>query len=407
MEPTNAWSGYLLLALTVFPAAVLAGGFERDTHDLDLLATPGDHAEADLRVVAPHRSLKGVTPLPGHPEAGASLLKSVSIGRTFLVPRFTAKLDVGRTTACSLTYRQMYGVSLDYGTEWVGRTDKVTFDIDSDSLGLTCSYRLAPDEAAGFRLIGGFVEERLEVIQRTVVGASLTSPAIPVTGKLRVSDRATGWRAGFAWELPQYHIWASLLYAAAVPHGYSGSLSLPERLTATGASPAMLIPVRAQADSPRSLQLDLRGGIAPGWLASLMIRKVDWSTLRIVPVVSSGGASAVPAGVEVAALEANFRDGLTVDAGLIHVPTTKLILRAGVAWDRGTATGLNPYTDSWRLTLGVRHQISESVALSAGFAIVHAESGRIEPPAGLRTNYTAEIPADTTRILQVGLRVSF
>lgn len=386
---------------------LMAGGFERDRHDLELLFRDGALLDTEYRSASPRRSLENVAPLPGSPEAGRPADAAVSFGKDYGFGRVGGKIALGPAGACLVTYRETYGVVLDYGTEWVGRTDKTRFDLSSDSSALTCSYRFMPMAASGWRILGGVVNERIEVEQESVSGFSVSNPARPVLARLRLSDRATGWRLGAAWELPAKGMLASLTYASAVSHSYTGTLGLPERLTQTGVEPARNFDVESRVDSPQALQLDLRTGLPFGALASATLRWVDWSTLGIIPVTTRTADQGVPAGTRVAALEAAFRDGYSVDLGMLYPLDKPLQMLVGLGWDRGTATGLNPYTELWRASLGGRYRLGKAGHLGVTASYLRTGSGRIDPPPGLRVNYTANVPSGSLTVLSARLTFEF
>lgn len=408
-------------ACVLCSGAAAGGGFERDPHDLDLLFEKGRIAEIGARRLWVERRYRDVTPLPGHPEAARGPTASTMVRGSYSAPRAAVKLAiVPKAADCLLTLRRHYGASLDYGTEWIGRTDKVSFDIESESQAITCAVNLMPaGEIAGrqgqLRAVGGLIYEDLEVTQRAVRGALPADPTRPALSRLRVADSGLGWRAGLAWQVPDTPVAVSLVYASAVPHRYRGSIGVPERLTAQGVAPALRIPVAARADSPRSLQLDLRTVLRQEWLAKLKLRWVEWGSFGIIPVVASEAVGTIPAGQKVAALEAAFRNGLTIDAGLARrVPDRPVVVLGGLRWDRGTATGLNPYTNTWTASLGAIWQVSERVRLSVVGAYLRASAGRIEASQALRerhgdlaVNYTGDIDASGARLLQVMMRFDF
>lgn len=408
--------------------AAVGGGFERDPHDVALLFKPGRVIDAGARRLWVERTYRDVTPLPGHPEEARGPTASVSIEGSYSAPRLGLKFaPIEERLDCAVTFRRYYGVHLDYGSEWIGRTDKVSFDIGSRSYAFNCRASLASlgsievrerdavaRKAGRLSVIAGALEETIDVNQATVVGIDPADPERPALSHLRVSDRGAGWMLGLAWDVPTLPVQASLVYASAVPHRYVGDIALPAPNAAQGSAPPLLIPVEAKANSPRSLQLDLLVPLSEKWIPSLMLRWVQWSTFAIVPVTATAPVGAKPAGTKVAALEAAFRNGLTIEAGLARPVSEKLTVRGGLRWDRGTATGLNPYTNTWSGSLAAVWLLDEGLSVSLVGAYMRASAGRIEASPelraahpDLRVNYTADIAAGSARLLQAGLRYQF
>src|SRR5690606_13509088 len=95
-----------------------------------------------------------------------------------------------------------------------------------------------------------------------------------------VSDEGFGWRAGLAFEVPDYALRVSLIYNSAIDYDMTGTVSVSAFPGAT--------PVFGSITMPQSVEFKAQSGVAPGWLAFGTVRWTDWSVAENMPLCTVG-----------------------------------------------------------------------------------------------------------------------
>lgn len=355
-----------------------AGGLDRGGYNIDQLfdASPFTFSSG-VTYVMPQRKVKNArdtfaTDGLGTNGAGAGT-SYADDSENYAIPYVGVKGGVGAVD-CLVDYSQPFGAHLNPGTGWVGVQSNIETKVRTDNYGLTCSYKV--DMGPGqFRMIGGGFYQEIE--------GSKTRLVLPIAGagvgRLDMSDEALGWRAGVAYEIPEYALRASLVYNSRVKYdNLSGTLDLTQIPAGAVAGNPFLgrrFGVIGAADAPDSLELKVQTGIAPDWLAFGSVKWTNWSLIQSIefcPVASSG--LPCPAG-GVTSLDLLYRDGWTVSGGVGHKFNDKLSGALSLTWDRGTSTGVGTQTDTWTVGAGVSYAMTENVELRLAGAVGLLTSG--------------------------------
>ncbi|MBW9090005.1 transporter [Rhizobium wenxiniae] len=353
-------SGGVLAAAAVgmLQSPALAGGLERGGYNIDLLFdTSRFTAEATSTFVMPDRKLKNVTdtdPTPfnpvGTPPTGGGgnlngLPGSANGSENYWSPRIGVKAGIGDAADCMFDYSEPWGAHKNPGANWAGANEDIETKVESRNYALTCSYRF--DVGPGqLRLIGGgFYQEVYGFQERLVQGAPYTAPGTTGVGRLDLEGDGWGWRAGLAYEIPEYAFRASLVYNSEVKlKDITGTLDLSQVI---GAAP---FDVYGSQAMPDVLELKVQSGIAPDWLAFGSVKWTDWSQLQKVPFFCSPTAFALCAAPgAITTLDLGYRDGWTVMGGIGHKFNEQWSGAVSLTWDRGTSQGFGSQTDTWAL----------------------------------------------------------
>ncbi|OJF89960.1 OmpP1/FadL family transporter [Pararhizobium antarcticum] len=364
------------LATTLLASAAHAGGLERGGYNIDLLFDPSTYAaEAAATYVNPQRELNNVNDMPGVDGDLNDLGYSSSADETegYWVPRVGVKAGIGDAVDCIADYSQPFGAHTNPGANWAGANDNVETKVNSDNYAVTCSYSF--DMGPGqFRVIGGgsYLEmdgfkERLVVNPFAIANLGLTGTGI---GRLDLAGEGWGWRAGAAYEVPEYAFRASLVYYSEVRlDEVTGAVDLTQVPALLGGGG--IIPVSGATAMPDSIELKVQSGIAPDWLAFGSVKWVDWSQLQRIPFYNGG--------VEITSLDLGYRDGWTITGGVGHKFSEKLSGALSVTWDRGTSKGYGTQTDTWTLGTGVSYNPTENVEFRLAGAVGILTSGSSGP----------------------------
>lgn len=419
MRRTVISRGILMLAAgCALQTPALAGGLERGGYNIDLLFDPGRFAaESAVTFVAPQRKLKNVrdvdtTSLPplGAGAGGGDLnglSTSADGSENYWVPRIGAKAAIGDAADCMFDYSEPWGAHKDPGRDWAGANEDIETKVESRNYAMTCSYRV--DAGPGqLRFIGGTFYQEVYGFQERLV-QSFTGLPIPFTGvgRLDLEGDGWGWRAGVAYEIPEYAFRASLVYNSEVKlNDITGTLDLSQ---VNGTAP---FDVHGSQDMPDVLELKVQSGIAPDWLAFGSVKWTDWSQLQKVPFYCSSAITGVcNTTTAVTSLDLGYRDGWTVTGGIGHKFNDQWSGAVNVTWDRGTSQGFGTNTDTWTLGAGAAYTPTENVEFRFAGAIGLLKGGSSNTVViggqtyGQRANY--DFDDDIVAGLSTSLKVRF
>lgn len=402
MVSKNISRGVLAAAgLVVVQSPAFAGGLERGGYNIDLLFDPSSvAAEATATFVAPDRKLKNVIDNPpGVPASGGNLNglpNSASGSENYWVPRIGIKAGI-ENADCMFDYSEPWGAHKSPGRNWAGANEDIETKVESKNYALTCSYRF--DVGPGqLRVIGGaFYQEVFGFQERLVQDFS---PAVAPTGvgRLDLEGDGWGWRAGLAYEIPEYAFRASLVYNSEVKlKDITGVLDLSQ----VGGP---VLDVRGAQAMPDVLELKVQSGIAPGWLAFGSVKWTDWDQLQKVNFCGV----AVPV---CTSLDLGYRDGWTIMGGIGHKFSEEWSGAVTVTWDRGTSQGYGTNTDTWLFGVGGSYNPTKNVEFRLAGVVGILTSGSSGPTTingqsyGQRASYT--FGNDLVAGISTGVKIKF
>ena len=392
MAIRNFSKGILALSAgALLASSAMAGGLERGGYNIDLLFDTQKYAiESGVIYVMPNRDLENVTdsnPLDGVGSDGLGAgATSVDDNPSYAIPRIGFKVGITDDIDCMGDYSQPWGAHTNPGSDWVGANANIETKINSDNYALTCSYKF--DVGKGqLRVIGGGFYQEVDGFQERLVAGGLPSFLGTGVGRLDLEGNGWGWRAGVAYEIPEYAFRASLVYNSSVDLGeLTGDLDLrqvPSVVNPANPILGVVTPIFANAKMPDVVELKVQSGIAPDWLAFGSVKWTDWSQLQsiaVCPTITKGMASCTSGGpTEVTSLDLLYRDGWTINAGIGHKFNDQWAGAVSLTWDRGTSHGYGYQTDLWTLGTGVSYKPRENIELRLAGAIGLWKSGESNP----------------------------
>ncbi|MBW9053363.1 OmpP1/FadL family transporter [Rhizobium mesosinicum] len=366
-----------LIILSAVASPSFAGGLERGGYNIDqLFDTSQFSVQTGMIYVNPQRKLnnaRDVDPTDGTVRGSTSADET----EPYYIPYAGLKAGVGDAD-CLLDYSEPFGAHTNPGANWVGAQSQIETEIKSRNYGATCSYRF--DVGPGqFRVIGGGFYQHIEGF-RTRLVAPLPFPlsaAFDGTGRLDLEDNGWGWRAGVAYEIPEYAFRASLVYNSRVDYdNLTGTVDLtqvPGAVSPGNPFFGRVTPVKGSAEAPDSLELKLQSGIAPDWLAFGSVKWMNWSLLQSVQFCPTNGLPCPAGGLT--SLDLHYRDGWTITGGLGHKFTDKWAGAVSLTWDRGTSQGYGSQTDSWTVGVGAAYTPTENIEWRVAGAVGVLTSG--------------------------------
>lgn len=380
---------FLLIAAISSASSVpaMAGGFSRSDADTDLLFDENRFSvESSLVYVSPDRSFSKL------------MGKSVDEGAysdSFVIPSVGFGMRFNDNFSCAFTYTKPFGAAGTYsqaaqnaelltaaanGAPLPNPTSRMK--VSSDEYGGTCDIRMAAGPGR-VHFIGGLFVESFSYREDTLIGS------------VRLKDDGElGYRAGIAYDVPEYAFRVQLLYRSEVRHEGNGiftgsdfgsSLGIPDRLSAFG-----------KGTLPQSIKLYAQTGVAPGWLVYGSAAWTDWSVLPefSYTVTNLGTARKV----------FNYKDGYTLQLGVGHDFTDKLSGTTNITWDEGVGTGADITTDTWSLGVGVQYKAGIGT-FGLGGAISYLTAGKQRVAEG--ATYDADAKADWAGAAGVSYKLSF
>ncbi|MFD1744073.1 OmpP1/FadL family transporter [Rhizobium helianthi] len=401
-----------VLALAAYGSlhtTALAGGLERGGYNIDLLFDPSSVAiESTATFVAPQRKVKNVQDVDRSDGLGSNGLNggttTADDSENYWVPRVGIKAAIGDGADCMFDYSQPWGAHTKPGRNWRGANENTETKVESDNYAVTCSYRF--DVGPGkLRVIGGaFYQEVDGFKERLVAPAGFTGIVGNGIGRLELKDSAWGWRAGLAYEIPEYAFRASLVYNSEVNlDDITGTLNLSQ-------VNGRVFNVYGAQKLPDTLELKLQTGIAPDWLAFGSVKWVDWSQLQTIPFCVVG-TPVCNRSTQVTSLELGYRDGWTVSGGIGHKFNEQWSGAVSLTWDRGTSQGFGTQTDTWSLGAAVAYAPTKNVELRLAGVLGILTSGSSGPTTinGVQygTDASYQFGNDMVAAVSTSLKVKF
>jgi len=399
----------VLAAGCAFHAPAMAGGLERGGYNIDLLFDHGRFAaESAVTYVNPQRKVKNVQDInPANNLVGGGNLNrfsdSADDAEGYWVPRIGMKGAIGDSADCMFDYSQPWGVHTKPGREWAGANENIETKVESDNYAVTCSYRF--DMGPGqLRLIGGTFYQELSGFKERQVIDDLVVPGTGV-GRLDLEGDGWGWRAGIAYEIPEYAFRASLVYNSEVNlDDITGTLDLAQ-VNGT------VLDVHGAQKMPDVVELKVQSGIAPGWLAFGSVKWTDWSQLQKIPFCTAAVTGTCTTANGVTSLDLGYRDGWTISGGVGHKFNEQWSGAVTVTWDRGTSQGFGTQTDTWTFGAGASYTPNQNVEVRLAGALgvlTGGSSGTVTLDGetyGQRVNY--EYDDDLVAAISTSVKVRF
>ncbi|MBB4953312.1 long-chain fatty acid transport protein [Agrobacterium vitis] len=348
-------SALAVIAAGLWHTSAFAGGLERGGYNIDLLFDPSTvTAEGTTVYVMPNRKLKNVTDINRANGVGSNGVGGGSTtaddSEAYVNSRLGIKAALGSDADCMIDYSQPWGAHTKPGANWMGANENIETKIKSDNYAATCSYRF--DAGPGqIRVIGGGFYQEVSGFKDRLVVPDAATPFGNGIGHLQLSGDGWGWRAGMAYEIPEYAFRASLVYNSQVKlDNITGKLNLSQ---VNGS----VFDVYGSQAMPDSVELKVQSGIAPDWLAFGSVKWVNWSLLQKVPFYIAGTNTVATT------LDLGYRDGVTVTGGVGHKFNEQWSAAVSLTWDRGTSQGYGTQTDTWAVGTAVAYAPAKNVEL--------------------------------------------
>ncbi|MDK1685048.1 OmpP1/FadL family transporter [Acinetobacter terrestris] len=260
-------------------------------------------------------------------------------------------------------------------------------DVQSNNLSILIGYRPTPS----LSIYGGPVYQRVEGdVQFAGPGFNFLSG---YKNKIESTD-GYGWLAGFAYEIPEIALKASLTYRSEIDHkaetyeefqvaGKYAALTPTEKATTAaglilgGLTQLVGNPINSEftITTPKSVNLDFQTGIYTDTIAFANVRWVNWKDFTLRPYAFNLASTFIGQAATKGAYQDGFdltdyaKDQWSANVGVGHKLNEQWGGSVAVGYDSGAGnpiSTLGPTDGYWSLGLGLRYNPTEKYEISVG-----------------------------------------
>ncbi|MCO8057061.1 OmpP1/FadL family transporter [Acinetobacter towneri] len=353
----KALSTAMILA-TVPMTGAFAAALDRSGQSIAAFLQPGNYFEAGISVL--DADVSGTTSAALGSQATGDMASSYYFPTAALKIQATDQISVG------LLYDQPFGAKAEYSapnpavSAFSFGEEGTSAEVHSDNLTLLFGFQ--PN--ANWNFYAGPVWQQVkgDVHLR---GLAYSSFAQGYDADMS-SDDAFGWAAGFAYQIPEIALKASLTYRSEIDHDLKTKESAANPMVNAGLG--MAKSDNTTVTTPQSVNLDLQSGIMADTVAFLNVRWVNWDGFSITPPGYGFLLSTQPTRLADTLVEYN-KDQWNATAGVGRKLNDKWAGNVSVGWDSGAGnpvSTLGPIEGYWNVGLGVQYSPAPNYFIAGG-----------------------------------------
>ena len=367
-----------MILATVPMTGAFAAALDRSGQSISAFLQPGNYFEAGISVLDPDVSGKAIS------TAGGGNLSDM--GDDYYFPSAALKLQVTDHFSFGLIYDQPFGADAAYSTSdpLVGLNTGLfhlngeATEVEVDTQSLSMIFGFQPNE--NWNLYGGAVYQTVKGNVQLRGAAYGSANGLGLYNADLDEDGAVGWLAGFAYQIPEIALKASVTYRAEIKHkmnayehfglaGKTDNSDLNYLMTALNASSG-----ETELTTPQSVNVDFQTGIMANTVAFANVRWVDWSNFKVQPynfatlskIIGKSPTINKPNGFNLI----DYKDDqISATVGLGRKFSDRWSSNISVGWDSGAGnpvTTLGPTEGFWSVGTGVRFSPAENYFIGAG-----------------------------------------
>lgn len=348
------------ILISLLPSAsVFAAGLDRSGQSISAFLQQGNYAEAGISVLDP--TVKG---------KDNSSNKVEDMGDDYYFPSAAIKVQATDKISLGLLYDQPYGADATYqvdGSSFSNGSEGTSVEVRTNNLTALIGYQ--PNENWNFYAGPVWQTVEADIKLRGATYSLLSGYNIKVD-----QEEAYGWLAGFAYQIPEIALKASVTYRSEIKHeAKSHETSMLPAIAQSPNYANILTPQQkyvfsqlgevnstVNATTPQSVNVDLQTGVAPNTLAFANLRWVHWDQFAVSPaLLKIMGQDLI-----------NYSDDqYSATVGLGHKFNSKWSGTAAVGYDSGAGnpvTTLGPTEGYWSVGLGGQYSPAENYFIQAG-----------------------------------------
>ena len=375
-----------MILATLPMTGAFAAAMDRSGQSIAAFLQPGNYFEAGISVLdADVSGTTSTSPLLGP----ATNQDTGDMASSYYFPTAALKFQVTDNFSFGLLYDQPFGAKAEYSGDSTAFSvvhpleGLQTTNAEVHTQNLTALFGFQPNENWNF-----YAGPVYQLAKGDVSLRGFAYGGGPLTGQTTglgqydatlKEDEAFGWAAGFAYQIPEIALKASLTYRSEIKHelesvetmGY-GTVPAANAVIGLGGTPTA---GETEVTTPQSVNLDLQSGIMADTVAFLNVRWVDWSDFAIRP---NYFGQIIDQAATVGAIPANLRGGNLVEyneeqwsatAGVGRKFSEKWAGNVSVGWDSGAGnpvTTLGPTEGYWNVGLGLQYSPTPATFIAGG-----------------------------------------
>ena len=361
-----------MILATVPMTGAFAAALDRSGQSISAFLQPGNYFEAGISVLDPDVSGQ---------EAGTSATNRQigDMAGDYYFPSAALKFQLTDNFSFGLLYDQPFGADAEYSgnnvfvaaptdrvlsslpitTTAIGGATTGSTSVEVDTQNISMIFGFQPTE--NFNIYGGGVYQ-------TIKGnVKLRGSAYSVFNGYNANikeDSAAGWLAGFAYQIPEIALKASVTYRSEIDHKTTIHEDVPL---------ADLLGIdyshqnSGTITTPESINLNLQTGLNATTAVYAKVRYVPWGDFAYYPpVLKASTTAALGKGLP---LVDYSEDQTSVELGVGKRLTPKLAISVSGLWDSGAgdpAPTLGPVNGYWGAGLAAKYNINQKLAFSVG-----------------------------------------
>ena len=302
-------------------------------------------------------------------------------GGAVFLPQAFYVMDFGPQWNFGIGINTPFGLSTDYGSDWIGRFQGIKSEVETFNINPSVSYKLSPGASIG----GGVNWQRGKIDLETAVNISAAAggalgPNVEGRNKTSVDGDAWGFNVGALFDLgPATRL--GVHYRSSLSYKLDGDTSFSGVPAPLAANPALSgSNVKLDLKTPATFSVSGVHKLNSQWDLLADLTWTEWSKINQLPLVRTSGALS---GQNLDTLTFNFDDVWRFSLGANYKWSGPWTLRFGVAYDQSPVPNAEtrsvrlPDSDRYWLAFGGTYQMSKVSRLDFGYAFVNFKDADI------------------------------
>ena len=388
-----------LILATLPTTGVFAAALDRSGQSIAAFLQPGNYFEAGISVLDPN--------VEGKAKANYGGGNLADMADDYYFPSAALKLQPTKNFSFGLIYDQPFGADATYsGQDPLVGAGTGLFHLNGESTEVevktqNLSFILGYQPIENINIYGGAVYQTVEGDVQLRGAAYGSANALGKYNASMKEDSAVGWLAGFAYQIPEIALKASVTYRSEIDHeastrefGQSNILGV-----ALPSSPAALptydVQTNTKITTPQSVNLDLQTGIMADTVAFANVRWVNWKNFSIRPeqfgkvAEKLGAAGQTPDNPKGFDLVAYTDDQISATVGVGRKLNEKWAGNVSVGYDTGAGnpvSTLGPTEGYWNVGLGLQYSPATNYFIAAGVKYFMLGDAEAQPASMFNTS---------------------
>ena len=386
-----------MILATVPMTGAFAAALDRSGQSIAAFLQPGNYFEAGISVLDPSVSGKAKA------TSGGGTLSDMA--GDYYFPSAALKFQPTEKFSIGILYDQPFGADAAYsnsdplvaaGTGLFHLNGESTeVDVTTQSL----SFILGFQPIENINIYGGAVYQTVEGDVQLSGAAYGSANALGQYNATMKEDSAVGWLAGFAYQIPEIALKASLTYRSEIDHEAStreyGQSNILALVTQNPAAALYDVNTTTKITTPQSVNLDFQTGIMADTVAFANVRWVNWEDFSIRPEKfdqvgrTLGAAGQTPDNPNGFDLVAYTDDQISATVGVGRKFNEQWAGNVSVGWDSGAGnpvSTLGPTEGYWNVGLGLQFSPAPNYFIAGGVKYFMLGDAEAQPASMFGTN---------------------